>query len=39
MGWGFKDPGRINRAEGGLLALAYLTYTGWLLTTLSPASA
>jgi cation:H+ antiporter len=39
MGWSFKGPGRINRAEGGLLALAYLTCTGWLLTTLSPAPA
>lgn len=38
MGWGFKGPGRINRAEGGLLVLAYLTYTAWLLSTLSPAS-
>ena len=39
MGWGFKGPGRINRVEGGLLVLAYLAYTAWLLTTLSPASA
>jgi cation:H+ antiporter len=39
MGWGFKGHGRINRTEGGLLVLAYLAYTGWLLTTLSPASA
>lgn len=39
MGWGFKGPGRINRTEGGLLVLAYLAYTGWLLATLSPASA
>jgi cation:H+ antiporter len=38
MGWGFKGPGRINRVEGGLLVLAYLAYTAWLLTTLSPAS-
>jgi cation:H+ antiporter len=38
MGWGFKGPGRINRLEGGLLVLAYLAYTAWLLTTLSPAS-
>lgn len=39
MGWGFKGPGRINRVEGGLLVLAYLAYTAWLLATLSPASA
>jgi len=38
MGWGFKGPGRINRLEGSLLVLAYLAYTTWLLTTLSPAS-
>jgi cation:H+ antiporter len=39
LGWGFKGPGRINRVEGSLLVLAYLAYTAWLLTTLSPASA
>jgi cation:H+ antiporter len=39
MGWGFKGPGRINRAEGGLLVLAYLAYTAWLLGSLTPASA
>jgi cation:H+ antiporter len=38
MGWGFKGPGRINRLAGGLLVLAYLAYTAWLMTTLSPAS-
>ena len=37
MGWGFKGPGRINRVKGGLLVLAYLAYTAWLLRSLTPA--
>lgn len=37
MGWRFHGHmGRINRAEAGLLLLAYLAYTGWLLSTLTP---
>ena len=40
MGWGFKDPGRINRLQGGLfVVLAYLAYTAWLLGSMTPASA
>lgn len=39
MGWGLRGPGHINRVEGGLLVGVYLTYTAWLLATLSPASA
>jgi len=43
MGSGFKGPGqgpgRINRVKGGLLVLAYLAYTAWLLRSLTPASA
>lgn len=37
MGWGFRGrAGRINRVEAGLLLVAYLGYTGWLLSTLKP---
>jgi len=38
MGWGLKGPGRINRLEGGLLVLAYLAYSAWLLRSLTPTS-
>ena len=38
MGWGFRGrQGRINRWEAGVLLAAYLAYTGWLLTTITPA--
>jgi cation:H+ antiporter len=38
MGWGFRGrPGRINRWEAGALLAAYLAYTGWLLSTITPA--
>lgn len=36
MGWGFRGKmGRINRVEAVLLLVAYLGYTGWLLSSLS----
>ncbi|WP_439113765.1 calcium/sodium antiporter [Hydrogenophaga sp.] len=39
MGWGFRGrQGRINRWEAGALLAAYLAYTGWLLSTISPAA-
>ncbi len=31
VGFGFRGPGRINRFEGGVLFLAYLGYTTWLV--------
>ena len=31
VGFGFRGPGRINRLEGGVLFLAYLGYTSWLV--------
>ncbi len=31
IGYGFRGPGRINRVEGGLLLVAFLGYTGWLV--------
>lgn len=35
FGYGFKQrPGRINRWEGGILILAYLLYTAWLVSSL-----
>lgn len=38
MGWGFRGrQGRINRWEAGALLAAYLAYTGWLLSTITPA--
>ncbi len=33
LGYGIRGRGRINRAEGGLLLLAYAGYTGYLITT------
>lgn len=37
MGWGFRGrQGRINRWEAGALLAAYLGYTGWLLSTITP---
>jgi cation:H+ antiporter len=39
LGGGFRGPGRIDRTEGGLLLLAYLACTAWLLSSLAPASA
>lgn len=33
FGYGFWGPGRITRAEGGLLLAAYATYTGYLLAS------
>ena len=39
MGWRLHGAGRINRVAGGLLVLAYLGYTAWLLRTLASASA
>jgi len=33
MGYGFRGSGRINRIEGGVLCLAWIGYTTWLLTT------
>lgn len=33
IGRGFRGAGRINRAEGGLLVLCYLGYTGYLMAT------
>ena len=38
MGWRWHGAGRINRVAGGLLVLAYLGYTAWLLRTLAPGS-
>ncbi|MFP8967525.1 calcium/sodium antiporter [Pokkaliibacter sp. CJK22405] len=39
LGYGFRGkPGRINRFEGLLLALAYAAYTGYLITTTIVAS-
>ncbi|MEX0623092.1 calcium/sodium antiporter [Saccharospirillum sp.] len=34
FGYGFRGPGRINRLEGGALLVAYLAYTGYLISTL-----
>ncbi|MEP4545636.1 MAG: calcium/sodium antiporter [Saccharospirillum sp.] len=34
FGYGFRGPGRINRVEGGALLVAYLAYTGYLISTL-----
>lgn len=31
VGFGFRGPGRINRFEGGVLFLAYIGYTTWLV--------
>lgn len=38
FGYGFRGPGtgRINRWEGGVLLLAYLTYIGYLVSTMVP---
>ncbi|MDT8450662.1 MAG: calcium/sodium antiporter [Wenzhouxiangellaceae bacterium] len=33
FGYGFWGPGRITRAEGGLLLAAYATYTGFLIAS------
>jgi cation:H+ antiporter len=33
MAYGFKGPGRINRAEGLCLVVAYCAYTGYLAFT------
>lgn len=33
FGYGLRGPGRINRAEGGVLLVAYLAYTGYLMST------
>lgn len=33
MAYGFRGPGRINRVEGGLLLLAFVTYNAWLLVS------
>jgi cation:H+ antiporter len=38
LGWGFRGPGRINRAEGALLVAVYLGYTVWLLRTMAPSA-
>ncbi|WP_028670918.1 calcium/sodium antiporter [Saccharospirillum impatiens] len=34
FGYGLRGPGRINRIEGGALLVAYLAYTGYLISTL-----
>ncbi|MED5510292.1 MAG: calcium/sodium antiporter [Pseudomonadota bacterium] len=33
FGYGFRGQGRINRIEGGILLLAYVAYTVYLITT------
>ena len=33
IAYGFKGQGRVNRVEGGLLLLAYVGYTAYLLST------
>ena len=33
FGYGFSGQGRINRVEGGVLLLAYIGYTAYLITT------
>ncbi|MCG6897553.1 MAG: calcium/sodium antiporter [Thiocapsa sp.] len=33
FGYGFRGPGRINRLEGLLLSIAYVGYTGYLVST------
>ncbi|OGB15254.1 MAG: calcium/sodium antiporter [Burkholderiales bacterium RIFCSPLOWO2_12_67_14] len=35
LGWGFRGPGRINRAEGALLVAVYIGYTAWLLRSMA----
>jgi cation:H+ antiporter len=35
LGYGFRAKGRINRLEGGILLLAFLGYTAYLLTSVA----
>jgi len=37
MAYGFRGEGRINRFEGSLLLVAYITYTGYLVATATSA--
>jgi cation:H+ antiporter len=36
IGYGFRGPGRINRLEGALLLVCYLSYSAYLMTTILP---
>jgi cation:H+ antiporter len=38
MGFGFAGRSRISRVDGGILMLVYVSYTGYLFTTMIPAT-